>query len=153
MPIRVLVSGAGGDVAQGVLKALRGSGLDLQLHATCISEHSAWLHAGIQGFIAPPSSDPDYVDYLIRLMRHLEIQVYFPTVDSEIFKIARARSFIEQETAALVFVDDVDKVAICDDKLRTAEFLRQGGFAYPRTASAEDAPAGQLAAEFGFPSS
>jgi carbamoyl-phosphate synthase large subunit len=152
MVIKVLISGAGGDVGQGVLKALAASKLDIDLYATCISAHSSWLHAvGINSFIAPPSADSGYVDYLIRLIRRFGIQVYFPTVDSEIVKISRERARIEAETGVLVFVDDPERVAICDDKYETAEYLRRKGFAYPATVVASEPYALEFVSRLGYP--
>ncbi len=152
MAIKVLISGAGGDVGQGVLKALAASQLDIELYATCISAHSSWLHAAdIHGFIAPPSADAGYVDYLIRLIQRFGIQAYFPTVDSEIVKIAQAKARIESETGAAVFVDEPARVSICDDKFQTAEFLRQHGFAYPASAVASEERVRDLVVRLGYP--
>lgn len=152
MAIKVLISGAGGDVGQGVLKALAVSSLEIELYATCISAHSSWLHAaGIQGFIAPPSADAGYVDYLITLIRRFGIQVYFPTVDGEIVKIAQAKARIESETGAVVFVDDPARVSVCDDKFQTVEFLRSHGFAYPASAVASEDTTSDLVARLGYP--
>ena len=152
MVIKVLVSGAGGDVGQGVLKALQSSSLALELHATCINAHSSWLHAaGVKGFIAPPSAEAGYVDYLIRLIQRLGIHAYFPTVDSEIVKIATEKSRIESETGAVVFVDSLEKVSVCDDKFRTAEFLRCNDFAFPVSMLADDPKLGQFIDRLGYP--
>jgi carbamoyl-phosphate synthase large subunit len=106
---------------------------------------------GIISFVSPPSANEDYVNYLIRLIRRFGIHVFFPTVDSEIPKIAREKSRIEMETGALVFVDDLVKVSICDDKFTTAEFLRHNSFAYPRSAIADGHSASDLVAHLGFP--
>ncbi|MDD5389275.1 MAG: ATP-grasp domain-containing protein [Gallionellaceae bacterium] len=151
MPIKVLVSGAGGDVGQGVLKALAASSLDIEPYTTCIGPHSSWLHMGVKSYIAPLSASEEYVPWLIRLIRHNGIQVFFPTVDGEITKIAREKHRIEGETGARVFVDGMEKVAISDDKLNTAEFLRGHGFAYPASVAADDEKARDLAASLGYP--
>ena len=152
MKIKVLISGAGGDVGQGVLKALAMSSLDTELYATCISAHSSWLHAaGVTGFIAPPSADVAYVDFIIRLINRFGLKVYFPTVDSEILKIAQARDRIESETGAVVFVDDSEKVEICDDKFRTVEFLRKHGFAHPESALVSEPTSRDLVLRMGYP--
>lgn len=151
MPIKVLVSGAAGDVGQGVLKALAASPLDIEPYTTCIGPHSSWLHKGITSFIAPRSASEEYVPYLIRLIRRFGIQVFFPTVDGEITKIAREKARIEGETGAQVFVASVDKVAVSDDKFNTAEFLRANGFAYPASAVADSPEARALADRLGYP--
>lgn len=156
MPIKVLVSGAGGDVGQGVMKALAASSLDIETYTTCIGPHSSWLHMGpmkegAQSFIAPYSAAEDYVPFLIRLIRKFGIQVFFPTVDGEIVKIAREKARIEGETGALVFVDDSDKVAVSDDKLNTALFLKSHGYAYPDSVVAQGQAPHDLAARLGYP--
>ena len=151
MPIKILVSGAAGDTAQGILKALKGSALDVELYTTCIHKHSSWLHVEENSFIAPLSADEGYVDYLIRLIRRFGIQVYFPTVDSEIAKITGEKARIERETGASVFTDDVQKVSVCDDKIHTAEFLQSNDFAYPKSIAAEDPAARDFATGLGFP--
>jgi len=152
MPIKVLVSGAGGDVGQGVLKALAASILEIEAYTTCIGPHSSWLHQpGIASFIAPLSASEDYVPWLIRLIRRHGIQVFFPTVDGEIVKIAREKARIEGETGAQVMVGGMDKVSVSDDKFNTAEFLRANGFAYPASAIADGPEARALAARLGYP--
>lgn len=151
MKIRVLVSGAGGDVGQGVLKALASSSLEVETYAMCISPHSSWLHMGARGFIAPLSADPDYVPFLIRLIRRFNIQVFFPTVDGELIKIAQEKKRIEDETGALVFIDDLSKVAITDDKFETVSYLKHNGFVYPRSAIMQGQQALDFPKHYGFP--
>ena len=152
MTNRILVSGAGGDVAQGVLKSLQGSNLKLDLFATCVTPYSSWLHKdGIRGFVAPLATSSDYVPFLIKLMRKHHIDVFFPTVDSEILKIAKEKLRIEAETNAIVFVGDVDNVEVTVDKLKTAKFLQKFGFQYPVSVSAADPAALALEKQFSYP--
>jgi len=151
MSINVLISGAGGDVGQGVAKCLEASTLEVKLFLTCIRKDSSWLHKGHTGFIAPLSASKDYVPFLIRLMNKHAIQVFIPTVDSEIAKIAREKERIEAETGALVFVDAPASVDICEDKNETAQFLKANGFAAPASAILGTPEAAALRREFGFP--
>ena len=131
--IKVLVSGAGGDVGQGVIKALNYADLDLEIYKICISEDSPFLYLDDRSFIAPYSVSKEYIGYLINLMNRFKIDIFFPTVDSEILKIAKNKERLESETNAIVFVDSVEKVAICDDKLLTYEFLSKHNFSTPKT--------------------
>jgi carbamoyl-phosphate synthase large subunit len=152
MTIKILVSGAGGDVGQGIIKALAASSLDVEIYATCISPQSSWLHhPRVQSFIAPLSAAADYISFLIRLIRRYGIQVFFPAVDMEITKISMEKARIERETGCCVFVDDQDKVAISDDKFMTSEFLRTHGFVHPVSAIAADADIRTLVGRLGFP--
>lgn len=138
MAIKVLVSGAGGDVGQGVLKALASSEINIECYATCITKHSAGLYMGAEGYLAPLSSSEDYIPFLIRLIKKRKIDVFVPTVDGEIKKISSEKSRIELETGAKVFVDDINKIAITDDKLETSRYLEKNGFPHPLSISAGD---------------
>ena len=151
MSINVLVSGAGGDVGQGVLKALSASSLTIECYATCINKHSAGLYMGAQGFIAPLSNDENYIPFLINLIKKLGIKFFFPTIDGEIKKIAKEKYRIEAETGAFVFVDDVKKVDIADDKLETFRYLQKRNFPYPHSISAGSPDALNFVQSHGFP--
>ena len=60
--IKVLVSGVGGDVGQGVIKALNHTDLDLEIYKICISEDSSFLYLDDRSFIAPYSASEEYID-------------------------------------------------------------------------------------------
>ena len=131
--IKVLISGAGGDVGQGVVKALQKSDLDLEIYKICVFEDSSFLHLDDKSFIAPFSKDESYIDYLITLMNKLDIDIFFPTVDSEIVKISENKAILEECTNAKVFVGDIETVKMCDDKYETYKFLTKHGFPTPKT--------------------
>ncbi len=131
--INVLVSGVGGDVGQGVIKALERSNLDLNIYKICVFEDSSFLHLDDKSFIAPFAADDSYIDYLITLMNKLKIDIFFPTVDSEIMKISKNKKILEECTDAKVFVGDEEKVSICDDKYETFKFLKKHNFHTPKT--------------------
>jgi carbamoyl-phosphate synthase large subunit len=137
-PIRVLVSGAGGDAGQGVIKALQQSTMNFETYATCIRAESPWLYRVERGFIAPPSASSEYVPFIISLIKSFEIDLYIPTVDSEILKIAQQRERIQSESGSRVFVGKSSAVAIAADKLATANFLQNSGLPHPETALASD---------------
>lgn len=150
-PLRVVISGAGGDVAQGVLKALRASSLPTELFLTCIDAASPGLHLGAPGFVVPRSNSPEYLPFLIRLLKHVRADAFIPCVDGEITQIAAARADIEAQSGARVLVDSVEQVAVCDDKLATAEFLRAQGLPYPISLAADAPDAGAQLASLGMP--
>jgi carbamoyl-phosphate synthase large subunit len=136
--INVLVDGVGGDVGQGVLKALMNSTLNLELFASCISNKSSWLYKIENSFIFPLVSDENFVDFLIDFINNYEIDVYFPTVDSTLLKISKYKEFIENETGVKIFTDNLEKIKICDDKYLTNKFLIENKFSAPKTISMDD---------------
>lgn len=150
-PLRALISGAGGDVAQGVLKALRAATLPVETFLTCIDAASPGLHLGSTGFVAPRSDDPAYLPFLIRLLRQLRADAFIPCVDSEIGLIAAARVDIEVQTGARVLVDTPERIAICDDKLATAQFLAACGLPFPKSIAANATDASAQIESMGLP--
>lgn len=131
--INVLVSGAGGDVGQGVMKSLLASSLPIKIFTTCISENSSWLYNIEHSFIAPLSKSKNYISFLIKLIRKFNIDIFFPTVDSEIYKVSINKDMIEKSTNCIVFVGAPNQVKITDDKLKTAQFLKSNGFSSPKS--------------------
>ena len=89
--IKVLVSGVGGDVAQGIIKALESSALNIDIYKTCISSTSSWLYKDEKSYIVPLSSSSQYIPTLLSIINKYNIDVFIPAVDSEIPVLFRAK--------------------------------------------------------------
>ncbi|MCP4049669.1 MAG: ATP-grasp domain-containing protein [bacterium] len=131
--IKVLVSGVGGDVAQGVIKALNKTKLDVEIIKICAYHNSSWLYKDDFSYIAPLAASKEYVQYLINIMNKLNIDVFFPCIDSEMYKIACNRELIQNSTNTLVCIDSICNINICNDKYETYRFLKLNGFPCPET--------------------
>lgn len=131
--INILVSGVGGDVGQGVIKALEKGDLDLKIFKICAYLNSSWLFKDELSYIAPFAASEDYIPFLIKLINKLGIDVFIPCIDSETYKVACNKKFIEECTGALVCVDSIQATKICNDKLETSIFLSSNGFHGPKT--------------------
>ena len=125
--IRVLVDGVGGDVGQGILKSLLNTKLNIELYASCISDKSSWLYKIENSYIFPLVSDKNFIDFLVDFINEHKIDVYFPTVDSTLLKISKYKNFIENKTNVKIFIDNLQKIEICDDKYLTNKFLVKNG--------------------------
>lgn len=136
--IRVLVDGVGGDVGQGILKSLLDTELNIELYASCISDKSSWLYKIENSYIFPLVSDDNFIDFLVDFINKHKIDVYFPTVDSTLLKISKYKKFIENKTNVKIFIDNLEKVKICDDKYLTNKFLIENEFYAPKTVSMDD---------------
>lgn len=99
----------------------------------------------------PLAKDPQFIPTLERLVKAERIDVLFVGTDVELglFAAEKAR-FAALGTKVVVSSPRVVETA--DDKWLTAQFLRENGFPFPRTALANDAASCRaLAAEAGFP--
>lgn len=151
MSARVLVTGAGALVGQGALRLLRQMKRKVHL-VTADPDHRAaghWL--GDVAHTIPLARDPRFIPELERLCRAEQIELLFVGTDVELglFAANKAR-FAELGTKVVVASPRV--VEIADDKWLTAQFLRENGFPFPRSALANDTEACRaLARDAGFP--
>lgn len=131
--INILISGVGGDVAQGVIKCLYKSEIETQIYKIGHNTQESWLYKDDLSFLCPAASSGEYVDYLISFINEHKIDVFIPCIDSEIYNIAGHAKDITEKTGCQVIVGDVDRILICEDKYQTYKFLKDNGFSYPET--------------------
>jgi carbamoyl-phosphate synthase large subunit len=135
--IKVLVSGVGGDVGQGVIKCLNKSALELEIYKISSSADDSWLYIDENSYISPSIYD-NYVPYLIDFIKEHTIDIFFPCIDLEIPIMAKNKHSIEEKTGCIVFVGEPHKIHICNDKYMTARFLKDFDLPYPSTSLVKD---------------
>lgn len=139
MSVRVLVTGAGGDSAQGVIRALRKSAGDYIIASVCINEHSPGLFMSDIHELAPAITlEKKYVEFLVDFIKRHVIDVFIPTIDGEIFLISRYRYEIEQRCNVKIIIGSESSVGICVDKLEASKYLSSIGVNQPLTMTADD---------------
>lgn len=129
-PCRVLVTGAGSGVGQGIVKALRISGLPVTVVAADIAPMNAALYRADEAVIIPRVEQPDALATIVELLQRHRIDVVMigSEFDLEFFSINKEA--VESRSGAVVIVAPPATVAIANDKWLTAEFLRQNGLPY-----------------------
>lgn len=151
MTLRVLVTGAGALVGQGALRLLRQMKRPVHL-VTADPDHRAaghWL--GDVAHTIPLAKDPQFIPALERLVKAERIDVVFVGTDVELALFAEHKARFAA-LGATVVVASPRVVEIADDKWLTAQFMKEHGFGFPRSALANDADACRaLAKEAGFP--
>src|SRR4051812_9623461 len=68
--LTVLVLGVGGNVSQGILKALALGTLRCRVIGACVSPLSLGLYATDRAYISPLANDPAFLDWLIAVCRN-----------------------------------------------------------------------------------
>ena len=131
--IKILVSGVGGDVAQGVIKCLDKSSICTRIYKIGHSVEDSWLYRDNLSFISPSVNSKEYVPFLVSFIKQHDIDVYIPCIDSEILKISENKTFISEKAGCKIIVGDYEKILICEDKFKTYEFLKDNSFCYPET--------------------
>ncbi len=150
--LKILVTGAGGDVGQGTIRSILDIEMPIEIYATCISKYSPWLHhPNVKSFIAPLSSSVDYIPFLIKLINYYSIDLLITTIDSEIVLISKNKEYLEDKTNCIVFVDNYNSVSICHDKYYTNKFLKSNNFPYLKTFLMSEIKQDEVESLFEFP--
>jgi carbamoyl-phosphate synthase large subunit len=133
---RILVTGVGSGIGQSILKCFQDS--EYMVIGADADPLAAGLYAVPKSYRIPFANAPDYVPRLLELCCTEDCKLIFPGVEPELMVLAGA---LPQFRAAGIIpvVCDPTVIALCDDKLATAQFLSKHGFHSPRTLLADDA--------------
>jgi len=134
----VLVLGVGGNVSQGILKALALSTLPVRVVGACVSPLSAGLYTTDTSYISPPANAPEFVPWLLDLCHKEGVQAILSGVEPVVAILSQHAESIRELTGAICIVSTPECLAISDDKLTTCQWLEQNGFNFPRYADAAD---------------
>lgn len=111
----ILVSGAAGIVGYGILRSLKRSNRPMKLIGTSIYTDSV-----APGFCdiferVPRTDAPDYLDWLLTLLRKHQVDVAIPGIDADMYKWADRPTEIES-TGTKVVINSPDLISRCSDK-------------------------------------
>ncbi|MBK8136448.1 MAG: ATP-grasp domain-containing protein [Chloroflexi bacterium] len=148
----VLVLGVGGNVSQGILKALALSRLPTRVVGACVGPESMGLYTVDSAYVSPTARDPRFVAWLIETCKREGIRAVLTGVEPVVAAISARKGEIEAATGAVCLVSTPETLAIGDDKLKTCQWLEAHGLNTPKFAASEDATGMErLIREAGYP--
>jgi carbamoyl-phosphate synthase large subunit len=147
--VKIMVTGAGALLGQGIIRSLRTSSLGAHIIAADPSPLSAGLYWADTARLIPLANAPHYLEALQGVLKAEKPDVLIPGTDVELSIFAEARGAFESEFATHVLVSSPEVVRIADDKWLTAQFFREHGFGYVPSCLPGDEE--KLIEEVGFP--
>lgn len=147
--MKVLVTGAGALLGQGVIRSLSEGLLGATIVAVDPSPLAPGLYWTPHRHLVPFASDPSYVEQFEKLLARERPDVVIPGTDVELTLFALHREQWEHRFSTHVLISSLDVVKIADDKYLTFCFLRDRGFAVPDSCLTGDEDA--LIERVGFP--
>lgn len=147
--MKVLVTGAGALLGQGIIKALKRSSLNPRIVAVDPSPLSAGLYWSDSAHLVPLASSPGYLKRMREILALEKPDALLVGTDVELRVFAEARQDLKGEFGVEVLVSRPAAVQIADDKWLTSEFLRKAGLGY--VPSCLPGSHMQFADEVGFP--
>lgn len=147
--MKVLVTGAGAVLGQGVIRSLRASTLNPEIVAVDFSPFAVGLYWADAAHLVPKSSGVRDMQAIRALLDAERPDAVLVGTDVELLAFAAHRAELEAEFGCSVVVSPPSVVRIADDKYETFRFLRDHGFAHPGSCLPHEAEV--FAAEHGFP--
>lgn len=123
---KVLVTGVGGVVGQGILRNLRDEAFDVALVGTNVAAVSAGNHLCDAVHVVPYAIDPTYVGVMHDLIVREGIDLVIPSTDYEVYHLMLA----QPELPTVVAASAADVSRMCLDKYLTWEAFSAQGLAF-----------------------
>ena len=147
--MKILVTGAGALLGQGVIRAIRHSSLNAHIVAADPSPLAAGLYWADSHHLLPMARDEAYMDGLVTIIERERPDVVIPGTDVELHIFAGQRSRLESDYDTRVLISSPDVVAIADDKWLTSAFLKDQGLGHVPSCLPGDED--EFVREVGFP--
>jgi carbamoyl-phosphate synthase large subunit len=128
--MKVLVTGAGALLGQGIIRSLQHSTLKPFIIGVDPSPLSAGLYWVDKAHLIPMANSPDYLSALRKVIEHERPDAVIPGTDVELLLLAEARDILESDYGLHVIVSSPEVIQIADDKWLTAQFFKKHGFGY-----------------------
>jgi carbamoyl-phosphate synthase large subunit len=149
---RVLVTGAGAVLGQGIINALRRSSLAVEIASADPNPLSPGLYWVERGYVIPMADDPAYLERFEEVLAEEEPDAVLVGTDVELPILAENRAMLEQRHGTRILVSSPEVVRIADDKYETFRFCRDAGLDPPLSALPEnEAELRELIETCGFP--
>jgi carbamoyl-phosphate synthase large subunit len=131
--VKVLVTGAGAVLGQGIIRSLQSTGTTADVVAVDPSPLSAGLYWTPRTHVIRMASDPAYLDRLGEVVRQEQPDAILIGTDVELRILAAGRESLERDWKTRIVVSPLQTIDIADDKYLTYRFLREKGFAVPES--------------------
>ena len=118
---RLLITGVGSLIGQGIIKSIKDSSLDSIIIGTDYFPSAVGLYRVNKGYILPDIlrpeiSESEWVDALIQVINKEKVSIVLPGLDFEISILARNKKTIEQQTGSTVLVSSKKIGSVGNDK-------------------------------------
>ncbi|RDV16141.1 ATP-grasp domain-containing protein [Pontibacter diazotrophicus] len=135
---KILVTGAGSLLGQGILRCLNNSSNPYYI-ITADPDFRAPGHSlGDKAYTSRMANDPQFLSELEKIIEKEQVDAMFVGIDQELPLVSENKRRLEEQYGVKVIVSGPDVIAISNDKWLTAEFLRENGFPYPQSALTTD---------------
>lgn len=132
---RVLVTAVGGNIGQGVIKALRASTIPFEITGIDMHPLSAGFSFADHYFVVPRTAGHGFRIAFEKIIKKQRIEAVYVCSPSELSFFSQNRQALENKLNTKIFVNKRFVVEIGSDKQKTQEFLKENNFPFLKTVS------------------
>jgi len=132
--MKVLVTGAGALLGQGIIKSLLMADTEYHIIAVDPDPRAVGLYWADVAHLVPLVSEAGYIDRVFEIIEGERPDAVLIGTDVELMIFARNRSDIESVYKTKIIVSSPEIIQIADDKWLTNQFLLSNGFPFPKSA-------------------
>jgi carbamoyl-phosphate synthase large subunit len=132
--MKVLVTGAGALLGQGIIKSLRLADHKYHIIASDPDPRAVGLYWADGAYLIPLASAPTYLDEVRDILAREHPDAVLIGTDVELAIFAKNKAALEAEFGTHIIVSPLSVIAIADDKWLTYKFLVEHGFPHPCSA-------------------
>src|SRR5205807_1478566 len=125
--LNVLVLGVGGNVSQGILKALKVASIPCRVIGGCVSPLSMGLYTVDQAYVSPAANHASFFEWLVQTCKTERVDAVLSGVEPVLEVLSVHADQLRAETGAVAIVSAPGALEIGADKLRTCKWLREHG--------------------------
>lgn len=138
MKKNILVTGAGALLGQGILRLLQVSDFSRKIFTADPDPRSTGHWLGDYAVTIPKVSDSAYIDAIKKVVSDHKIDAILVGTDVELPILSKYKKEFADQFNCKIIVSDEEVVNIANDKLLTANFLKENNFPYPFSVMAND---------------
>lgn len=127
--IKVLMTGAGAPGGPGIFKALQQEP-SLKVYVADINPKASGILLSEDSFLINRADDEDFIDHILKLCIDNQIDVLFPLVTRELFKLANNKERFKEHGIS-VLTSDYEAMCILNDKGALLSHLKKCNIDHP----------------------
>lgn len=135
---KILVTGAGALLGQGMLRCLQHSNQKYRVITADPDVYATGHALADVSYVIPMVSASNYMIELEQILKKEDVDIILIGTDVELPILAEHQSRLEETYNLKVVVSNSKVIEIANDKWLTAEFLRKNNFPYPQSALTTD---------------
>jgi len=135
---KILVTGAGAVLGQGILRCLREYRDKYELHTADPDVRSTGHWLGDKAHTILFANDPHFIKSIEQIIAAENIDAILVGTDAELPVFSENKAFLESQYRVKVLVSDQHVVEIANDKWLTADYLKVNKFPFPLSFMSDD---------------